>query len=76
MKGEVMFTMCEIKCYGVIQALLAKKMTNKEAALASSLSSRQIKLIKKKVKAFGPVGVLHGKKGRKPSRFGLFDLCR
>jgi len=67
MKGEVTFTMREIKRYGVIQALLEKKMTNKQAAIALNLSCRQIKRIKKKVKELGPLGVLHGNKGRKPS---------
>ena len=66
MKGEVTFTMREIKPYGVIKALLENKMTNKEAARTLNLSSRQIKRIKKKVKEFGPLGVLHGNKGRKP----------
>ena len=66
MKGEVTFTMREIKPYGVIKALLENKMTNKEAAGTLNLSSRQIKRIKKKVKEFGPLGVLHGNKGRKP----------
>ena len=38
-------------------------MTNKEAARALNLSSRQIiKRIKKKVKEFGPLGVLQGNK--------------
>ena len=62
MKGEVTFTMREIKPYGVIKALLENKMTNKEAAGTLNLSSRQIKRIKKKVKEFGPLGVLHGNK--------------
>jgi len=66
MKGEVTFTMREIKRYGVIKALLENKMTNKEAARALNLSSRQIKRIKKKVKEFGPLGVLYGNKGHKP----------
>ena len=66
MKGEVTFTMREIKRYGVIKALLENKMTNKEAARALNLSSRQIKRIKKKVKEFGSLGVLQGNKGRKP----------
>ena len=66
MKGEVTFTMSEIKRYGVIKALLENKVTNKEAARALNLSSRQIKRIKKQVKEFGPLGVLHGNKGRKP----------
>ncbi len=66
MKGDAKFSMREMKYYGVLQALLERKMNNKEAAQALALSRRQIQRIKKRVKELGPPGVLHGNKGRFP----------
>lgn len=66
--GEgVTFTMRETVRYGVIQALLEKKINNKEAALALGLSMRQLQRIKKQVAQRGPEGIHHGNKGRRPS---------
>jgi len=67
MRNEVTFTMSEMKRYGVIQALLEKKMTITEAALALDLSTRQIKRVKKKVIQDGPQALHHGNRGRPPS---------
>lgn len=63
---EVTFTMKELKRYGVIQSLMAKKMTNAEAAACLGLSTRQIIRIKKKVLQKGPLGVIHGNRDRPP----------
>ena len=68
MKTEVAFTMNESKRYGIIQALLEKKMNNEEAARSLSLSCRQIQRLKRKVKQIGPLGILHGNKGRQSCR--------
>jgi len=46
MEREVTFTMGEMKRYGVIQALLEKKMTAGEVSLALNVSTRHIKRIK------------------------------
>ena len=67
MEEGVTFTMGETIRYGVIQALLEKRMKNTEAALALGLSIRQVQRIKKKVAQQGPEGILHGNKGRGPS---------
>jgi hypothetical protein len=67
MKEGVTFTIGETIRYGVIEALLEKRMRNKEAALALGLSIRQAQRIKKKVKRQGTVGIFHGNKGRLPS---------
>ena len=67
MEEGVTFTMGETIRYGVIQALLEKRMKNTEAALALGLSIRQIQRIKKKVAQQGPGGILHGNKERRPS---------
>ncbi len=68
MDTEVTFTMKELKRYEVIQFLMAKKMTNAQAAACLGLSTRQIIRIKKKVMLKGPAGVLHGNRGRPPVR--------
>jgi len=47
MEEGVTFTMEETIRYGVIQALLEKRMKNTEAALALGLSIRQVQRIKK-----------------------------
>lgn len=67
MEERVTFTMGETIRYGVIQALLEKRMKNTEAALALGLSIRQVQRIKKKVARQSPEGILHGNKGRRPS---------
>ena len=67
MEEGVTFTMGETIRYGVIQALLEKRMKNTEAALALGLSIRQLQRIKKKVAHHGPEGILHGNKGHRPS---------
>jgi transposase len=67
MRNEVTFTMKEMKRYGVIQALLEKKMSIAEAALALDLSTQQIKRIKKKVIQGGSQALHHGNRGRPPS---------
>jgi len=66
MSREVTFTMKEVTRYGVIQAVLEKRMSTVEAAAALHLSARQIKRIKKKIQQLGPVGVRHGNWGRRP----------
>lgn len=67
MEEGVTFTMGETMRYGVIQALLEKRMNNREAALVLDLSIRQVQRIKTKVAQQGPEGILHGNKGRRPS---------
>jgi hypothetical protein len=47
MEEGVTFTMGEAIRYGVIQALLEKRMNNADAALALVLSIRQVERIKK-----------------------------
>ncbi|MBW2146627.1 MAG: ISNCY family transposase [Deltaproteobacteria bacterium] len=66
MGTEVTLRMKELKRYGVIQSLMSKKMTNAEAAACLGLSTRQIIRIKKKVMQKGPLGILHGNRGRPP----------
>lgn len=63
MEKGVIFTMEDVKRYAVIEALLNKKMTNKDAAMALGLTKRQIQRIKDKVKKYGPAGVIHGNRG-------------
>lgn len=72
MEEGVTFTMGEARRYGVIQALLEKRIKNTEAALGLGLSIRQVQRIKKRVARQGPEGILHGNKGRQP--FHSFSL--
>ena len=67
MRNEVTFTMSEMNRYGVIQALLEKKMSITEAVLALDLSTRHVKRIKKKVIQGGPRALHHGNRERPPS---------
>ncbi|MBW2559843.1 MAG: helix-turn-helix domain-containing protein, partial [Deltaproteobacteria bacterium] len=67
MEEGATFTMEETIRYGVIQALLEKRMKNTEGALALSLSVRQVQRIKKKVARQGPEGILHGNRGSRSS---------
>ena len=58
----------EVRRYGVIAALLERKMTNGEAAAVLGVSVRQVKRIKGRVKREGPPGVRHGNRGRSSCR--------
>ena len=66
MRG-VTFTMKDMKRYGVVKAVMERKMTNSEGAAALDLSVRQIKRIKRKVERQGVAGVRHGNCGRSPA---------
>ena len=67
MKREVIFTMKEVTRYSVIVALIEKKLVTREAAMGLRLSRRQVQRIKKKVTERGPLGLLHGNRGRPPA---------
>jgi len=71
-KKGVIFTMEDVKRYGVIEALQKGKMTNREAAMALNLSKRQVQRIKKKVEEKGPSGIIHGNRGKPSPR--AFDF--
>ncbi len=62
----VTFTMEDMKRYGVVKAVVDRKMTNGEGAAALDLSVRQLKRIKKKVRQDGMTGIRHGNRGRAP----------
>ena len=67
MREGVIFTMEEVKRYGVIKALLEGKMSNEEAALALGICVRQIQRLKQEVAQLGVEGVRHGNLGRLPA---------
>lgn len=66
MKG-VTFTMEDMKRYGVVTAVMDRKMTNGEGAAALGLSVRQLKRLKGKVRNHGMAGIRHGNRGRTPA---------
>lgn len=65
MRG-VTFRMEDMKRYGVVKAVIDRKMTNGEGAAALGLSVRQLKRIKRKVASYGVAGIRHGNCGRPP----------
>ena len=52
----------------VIQKVIDKRMKQKEAAKLLSLSTRQIRRMKRKVKSYGSIGLIHGNRGKPSSR--------
>ena len=59
--------MKDMKRYGVVKAVMDRKMTNREGAAALDLSVRQLKRIKKKIGRHGVAGIRHGNSGRPPA---------
>jgi transposase len=69
MRGEKLFLMTQkqLNRFHVINMVIDKKMTNKEAAASLGLSVRQIIRLKKGVIKEGPSFLIHKNKGRKPA---------
>ena len=63
---EGIYTMEELKRINIIQSVIDKKRTQKEAANALNLSDRQIRKIVKRYKEDGPDGIKHKNKSNKP----------
>ena len=59
--------MNEIKKISIIQSVIDKKRTQKEASIALSISDRQIRNLIKKYKEEGPNGIKHKNKFNKPA---------
>src|SRR5437773_6397106 len=53
---------------GMLQAAIQRKLTNREGAEALGISLRQFKRLRKRVKACGARGLVHGNRGRPSSR--------
>lgn len=64
----ITMTQREAKRYEIIKNLLAKKLDGTEASKQLSLSVRQTKRLKAKVKLAGIKGVIHGNRGREGNR--------
>ena len=64
---EGMYTMKEITKISIIQSVIDKKRTQKEAATALGISDRQIRNIIKKYKDGGPENIKHKNKFNKPA---------
>ena len=63
---EGIYTMNEIKKISIIQSVIDKKRTQKEAAIALNVSERQIRNLVKRFKEEGPDGLKHKNKFNKP----------
>ena len=66
MKGEVTLTMRQWRRFDIIRSTLEEKMTARQAAEILGLSRRQVQRLKKRIRQKGPLGALHGNRGRKP----------
>ena len=66
MKGNV-YTMIDVKKMIIIQSVIDKKRTQKEAANALKISERQVRKIVKRFREEGPDGIKHKNKMHKPS---------
>lgn len=64
---EGLYTMNEIKRISIIQSVIDKKRTQKEAANALNISDRQIRKLVKRFKEEGPESVKHKNKFNKPA---------
>ncbi len=64
---EGMFNMNELKRISIIQSVVDKKRTQKEAAIALKISDRQIRNLVKRFKEEGAEGLKHKNKLHKPS---------
>ena len=64
---EGMFNMNEIKRISIIQSVIDKKRTQKEAAIALKVSDRQVRNLVKRFREEGPEGLKHKNKFHKPS---------
>lgn len=67
MKEGMMFNMNELKRITIIQSVLDKKRTQKEAATALNISERQIRNLVKRYREEGALGLKHKNKFNKPS---------
>ena len=64
---EGMFNMNEIKRLTIIQSVVDKKRTQKEAAIALGISERQVRYILKRYREQGSEGIKHKNKFHKPT---------
>ena len=64
---EGMFNMNEIKIISIIQSVIDKKRTQKEASIALKVSDRQVRNLVKRFREEGPEGLKHKNKFHKPS---------
>ena len=64
---EGMFNMNELKRISIIQSVVDKKRTQKEAAIALKISDRQVRNLVKRFKEEGAEGLKHKNKLHKPS---------
>ena len=64
---EGIFNMNELKRITIIQSIIDKKRTQKEAAIALNISERQIRNLLKCYREQGPTGLKHKNKSHKPS---------
>ena len=64
----IIMTNKEAQRYDIIKNLINQKLTGIQAAKQLSLSTRQVKRIKKKVKEKGLKGIVHGNRGKKSKK--------
>ena len=67
MKEGMMFNMNELKRITIIQSVIDKRRTQKEASIALNISERQIRNLVKRYREEGSIGIKHKNKFNKPS---------
>jgi len=56
----------QIVRHQIIERLLRRSITEKEAAELMGKSVRQIRRIKRRVRVYGVIGLVHGNRGKRP----------
>lgn len=65
--GEITLSELDQRRLKVLADLEGDRMTTEEAASALGISRRQLRTIRGRVRREGPVGVIHGNRGRRPA---------
>jgi len=68
MEDLITMTNKEMERYDIIKQLLDRQLSMQEAMTQLSLSKRQVKRIKKRVKEYGAQGVTHRLRGKESNR--------
>lgn len=67
MMGDIVMSRKELQRVRVMERVIAGALTLVEASMYLGVSYRQSKRLKGKYQSRGPVGMIHGNRGRKPS---------
>jgi len=66
MEGDIVLKKHELERLGILQMVLAKKMSQKKASRMMDISFRQTKRLIKKIKSYGDQSIAHASRGNLP----------